>query len=350
VTQTPLLYRSIDDYLGPSDNRFFGRGYRRAGHYVEDVVVTPADGERAGTRASVSVAYPDDWSTKASRTDLRPHLSTVDTLVLGVQLSEAYLTYACGLDDAQRRAMRLRKVTLRAGGEPQENLAGLSAAAALASTERDPGHPGGFVSVFECSVGAMRARCEIEHTITAHAANLHSCASLDHLLGQAAARYYGDGFKFRSQRIEHVAANMTDLRAVATVHIATAAGMPEPTDGIEGQYQPLLSMIDCFVVNLQLVQMLLYEMDSVAREDSNTLWMLKTVLEAGEPPRAYDKPLETSASITGKHLVPLRGGTWRNVDVSAACGGIRLRCSFAHELPASAVPLENSVPGRLGAK
>ena len=168
MTQALLLYRSMDGVSRIRSGRFFGRGYRRAHHRVEDVVVTPGR-ERPATHARVSIDYPVDWSTKAARNDLRPHLSTVDVLVLGVQLSEAHLAHAYGLDGAQRRAMRLRKVTLRAGGEPQEDLSRLPATAALASTTPEPGGRGSFVSVFDCRIGAMRARCEIEHTITAPA-------------------------------------------------------------------------------------------------------------------------------------------------------------------------------------
>jgi hypothetical protein len=32
--------------------------------------------------------------------------------------------------------------------------------------------------------------------------------------------------------------------------------------------------------------------------------------------------------------VPLRGGTWRNVDFTSSCGGVAMHASFAHEIPA----------------
>ncbi|MGH8968103.1 MAG: AvrD family protein, partial [Actinomycetes bacterium] len=82
---TPLLYRSIDDYLGPAQTRFFGHGYRRAQYRVADVTSTPADYADPGVRATVTIDYPLDWSVKETDVDLRPHLSTVDMLVLGVQ-------------------------------------------------------------------------------------------------------------------------------------------------------------------------------------------------------------------------------------------------------------------------
>ncbi|MGA2828019.1 MAG: AvrD family protein [Streptosporangiaceae bacterium] len=342
MTQAQLAYRSIDDYLGPGENRFFARGYRRAEYQVTDVIVTPpGDPGRSGTRASVTIGYPADWSTKADNVDLRPHLSTVDMLVLGVQLSEAHLAHAYGLDHRQRQGMWLRKVTLRAGSAPQEELTGLTGSATLRGTRALPGPAGAFVSSYDCTIGAMQARCEIEHPIAGRAVSERAYASIEDALGPAARRYYGDGFKTRQHRIDDVRLDLATLRAAATVPIGpVGADVPLP-DGIEGNYQPSVSMIDCFVVNLQLVQVLLYELDSIPRQQSNTLWMVKTVLEAAQPHRPYAAAMDTEAAITGKHLLPLRGGTWRNADITGACGGITLRASFAHELPAPARPAGN---------
>ncbi|MGI5467610.1 AvrD family protein [Streptomyces sp. CA-132043] len=103
-------------------------------------------------------------------------------------------------------------------------------------------------------------------------------------------------------------------------------------------------MIDCFVTNLQLAQILMYELDGVRRAESNTLWMLRTVLsadaderpEAGSAGETGSGSLPLHMRLTGKHLLPLRGATWRNVEVAGGLGGISLRCSLAHELPAAA--------------
>jgi hypothetical protein len=337
VTQPQLLYRSIDDYLGPGETRFFGRGYRRAEYQVGDIVVPPADDAGSQTRATVTIRYPADWSTKANNVHLRPHLSTVDMLVLGVQLSEIHLTHTYGLDQRLRRATWLRKVTLRAGATPQEDLAGLAGSATLRETRPAPAAVGTFVSVYDCAVGAMRARCEIEHSIGRAAAGAGYYESIEDVLGAAGPRYWGGGFKARQQRVEDVRIDMAELRSTATVSIEPTGGSGMPTEGLEGGYQPSVSLIDCFVVNLQLAQVMMYELDSIRRQDSNTLWMLKTVLEADRPHRPYPAPLQSRAAIAAKQLVPLRGATWRNVDIRAGLGGVGLRSSFAHELPADAL-------------
>lgn len=341
MSQTEQLYRSIDDYLGPSETRFFASGYRRARYDVRDLTVT-SDGDQETVTAAVSVAYPADWSTKAERTDLRPHLSTIDVLVLAVQLSEAHLAHACRLDGSQRRASRLRKVSLRAGQVPQEDLDGMSASAVQRSTTPVRGSEQA-VSVYDCAVGALRARVEIVHPLPhppvsrkrdTAARRIGRHESLAAVLGPAGERYYGDGFQRRRQLIQDVAVDMEALAATALVRVEPTAEINVPAEGIEGDLQPSFSMIDGFVASLQLGQVLLYELDTISRERSNTLWMVRTVLEAADGSRPCTGPLPARMAISRKHLVSLRGGTWRNVDFEGACGGITLRASFAHQLPA----------------
>jgi hypothetical protein len=330
---TELLYRSIDDYLGPAETRFFGQGYRRAEYQVDNITATPVDDTNPGIRATATVNYPRDWSMKGSNIDLRPHLSTVDMLVLGVQFSEMHLTHAYGLDEIMRRTAWLRRVTLRAGSKPQEDLVRLAGSAKLRETKSVSDAPNSFISVYDCQVGEMQARCEIEHQIANRAIGAKSFESVDDILGPAESRYYGGGFKLRHQHIKDVRLDMATLQSSATVKIESTEKDHTATAGIEGKYQPSLSVIDCFVTNLQLAQALMYEMDSVERHNSNTLWMLRTVLNAKQPDRPYTAPQEAHTSISGKHLLPLRGRTWRNVDILGNCGDVNLRASFAHELP-----------------
>jgi hypothetical protein len=125
------------------------------------------------------------------------------------------------------------------------------------------------------------------------------------------------------------------LKARAELGLEDSAGTPR--QGVDGLVQPSLSAIDAFVSSLQLAQVLMYELDGVTRAESNTLWMLHTSLELPAVPRPVAERTPVTCSIARKHLLPLRGATWRNVDIAGDCGGVSLRCSFAHELPASAV-------------
>lgn len=324
--------RSIDDYLGPGERRFFSRGYQRAVYGIRDIVVN--QDSASGVRARVDVGYPSDWSTKGS-IDQRPHLSTVDALVLGVQLAELHLAHESGLSGPERARARLRKAVLRAGGAPQEELTGIPLSASLAKSQSVLETPSSVLSVYDCTVGSLRVRCEIEHPLGTRVATEAAYAGLDDVLGPGDRRYYGEGFKARRHHIQDVRVDLDALTAQADVHFD-----PEPdpaTQGVDGALHPAVTFVDAFVVNLQLAQILMYELDSLSRTDSNTLWMMQTFLTApAAPPPLPDRPdqaLSAEASLKNKRLLPLRGGTWRSVDIEAGLAGIGLRCSFAHELP-----------------
>jgi hypothetical protein len=334
LADSKLILASIDDYLGPGENRFFSRGYQRAEYRVRDIVVNPSQAPEPGVRAQVDVGYPEDWSKKDD-IDQRPHLSTVDALVLGVQLAELHLAHGYGLTGPDRARARLRKAVLRAGGEPQEDLAGIPLSARLVKSEDATGAPSRVLSVYSCTVGNLRIRCEIEHPIGTRGAAEGGYNSLDEVLDPGDRRYYGEGFKARRHHIQDVRVDMDAFTAKADVHFT-----PEPDAallGIDGELHPSVTFIDAFVVNLQLVQVLMYELDSLTRADSNTLWMMQTLLAAPAAPSLLpDRPglaLPAEASFTDKRLLPLRGGIWRSVDIDARLAGIGLRCSFAHELP-----------------
>jgi hypothetical protein len=262
---------------------------------------------------------------------------------------ELHLAHAYGLPAAARARTRLRKAVLRAGGVPQEDLLGIPLSAGLVKTENVPGAPSPFLSVYACSVGNLQVRCEIEHPMGIWEPVEAEYDSLDDVLGPGDRRFYGEGFKARRHHIQDVRVDMDTFTARGDVHF-----VPEPdpaNQGIDGALHPSVTFVDAFVVNLQLVQILMYELDSLTRADSNTLWMMRTVLEApAAPPPLPDHPdlaLPAEATLTEKRLLPLRGGTWRSVDIEAGLAGIGLRCGFAHELPphaAAAASTPTSTP------
>jgi len=338
VPEGQQWYRSIDDCLGPADTRFFATGFRRTEHDVRDVTVSAGEAPRPGSRARVGIRYPTDWSTKQGRTDLRPHLSTIDMLLLSAQLSEIHLAYAHGLDSGQRRMSWLRKMSFRAGRTPQDDLQGMTGLAVPAGTEPMPDASGMRVSSYECAVGVMRAVCEIVHPVGVATAGEAAYQSVDEALGFAGTRYFGDGFKSKRQVIEEVIANMNELSASARVHIQPVAEIAVPTQGLEGGFQPALSLLDGLVVGSQLAQVLMYGLDALPRERSGTLWMIRAVLESAGPGRPCAGPVPARSRITRTQLLPLRGGTWRKIHFTSDCGGITAGVSCAHEIFAPSQP------------
>ncbi|MEV5882464.1 AvrD family protein [Streptomyces sp. NPDC052020] len=332
-TSAPTAVASVDDHLGPAEQRFFGLGFRRVGYDIGELRLTRGTGGAVRATSSVSVSYPADWSKKAAGTDLRPHFSTVDGLVVAAQLAEACLT---GLVTDLRDGW-LRRVRVTAGGTPQEDLERLPAEATLRRTHPLTGEPGRAVSLVDCAVGTMRVRCEVVHASpTGTVRDTHAYSGLDALLGPAPDRYFGTGFTTRRQLIRGVAVDHRALRADAVLTVAHEDGASVPTAGMEGAHQPSVSLIDAFVTALQLAQIMLYDLDGMRRQDSNTLWMRQTTLTASRPDRPTEAiPVTTRLDEPG--LLHMGGGTWRTLDVVAELAGLHVRSAVAHQLPEGSV-------------
>jgi hypothetical protein len=309
---------SIDDYLGPAAGRFFGSGYRRVSYRFEHLALgTGADVGRL--EATVAVGYPRDWSTKATTHPIRPHLSTVDALVLGARLSALALTAVPGLDEESRRTAWLRRMTIHASVTPvEEGLDALPVSAGLRSTSPEGT---GAASVVACRVGPMRVECELVHPRPTTTGPRPGPAEL---IASTEEGPYGLAIHGQRQQIEQV--EVADGRANALVSV-TPLEASSPT--------PPVSLVDAFVVSLQLGQVLLYELDGVERARSNNLWMRSTTLTSSGPHRAADGPIPVTASLAGTRLLRARGATWRAASIVGDSLGIRTRCSVAHELPAT---------------
>ncbi|WP_326655758.1 AvrD family protein [Streptomyces anthocyanicus] len=329
-----LFHRSVDDVLGPRERRFFGEGFKRAEHRLRHIFVTYGPEGRAQADARVSVDYPSDWSRKGDA-DQRPHLSTVDVLVIGAQLSEVHLAHVLGLSPDQRARAVLQRVRIKAGRSPvEEDLAGFAAGAQLVATVPSDRVVGLFLSTVDCVVGTLRMRCEIRHEAGVPHQAAGSYDSLRGLLGDPRLRLFGEGFTSRKQLVEDVVIDPQARQAAAAVRVIRDEDAPSPATGLEGAHHDRASAIDAFVIGLQLGQVLLYTLDDVPRAQSNTLWMRETILELDplRPPLPATAPVTTRLDRC-KRLETGKGDIWRSADIVGEFLGVRLRCSVAHRLP-----------------
>ncbi len=328
-----IFHRSVDHALGPRHKRFFGEGYKRAEHRLRDITVTEDPGQSPRIDASVQVRYPSDWSRKGDE-DQRPHLSTVDVLVIGAQLCEVLLVDAVGLTVHELSKAVLVRARIKAGTTPvEDDLDGFAASARLVSTCPAPGEPGRSVSTMDCRVGTLRMTCTVRHGHAAEAPSLpgrHAAGRM--ALGDPHTRLFGTGFTTRQQFVEDVELDVALNKATAAVRVNEA--VRTPAAGLEAELRDCASPIDAFVIGLQLGQILLYAMDRVSRSRSNTLWMRETVLDL-DPARPALQTLEgTTARLErSRKLTNSRGELWRSADIVGEFCGIGLRCSVAHRLP-----------------
>ncbi len=209
-----LALSDIDDYLGPADARFFGSGYRKAEYRLG-----PVRNDGDALRSTVAVSYPMDWSTKKAGVDLRPHLSTVDTMILGAQFTELLLATGVGLTSEQRSAGSVRKIVIQAGTQPEESLDSVQIEAQIAKSSQRDG--GSTETTSRVQVGRMRTRLVVSHDMgVGSSAPEGEKLNIGHILAPAESRYWGSGFRYGRQRIGPVSADIDKLTASGGLSLA----------------------------------------------------------------------------------------------------------------------------------
>jgi hypothetical protein len=330
-----LRFDSLDACLGPGSARFFGSGYKRVGQALCDLECHGSMAPGAGVRALGSLSYPPDWSRKAAGRELRPHLSSIDALVLAVSLAEAHLAAAGRLDEDQLRRAWLCRVQVRAGARPHEQLDGFPVTARLLRSWPNGRADTPVSSEYDCRIGALRVRCTLAHEPAERPATRPArYPTLDDVLGPAAGRLYGDGYKAHQLQAAEVRVELAEQLVRARQSVSPGPAQPEVSRGAEAAYAPSVSVIDGIVGIAQLAQALLYALDAVPRERSNTLWMRRFVVAADTPSRPCDKPFATAAAVTRNRVVALGGDSWRAIELRTDdFARMRGSCSLAHRLP-----------------
>ncbi|MFL6113392.1 MAG: AvrD family protein [Catenulispora sp.] len=324
-TGTRRRWASVEDLLGPAERRFFGSGYRRIGQSLRKLTFD-ATAEGRPLSAVAAVTYPRDWSRKRDDVILRPHLSTIDALIFGARLAEHVIADRHRLSAVQRASAWLRRVEIKAGSRPDESgLDALPAGATLLGATAEDTEPGRLVSTVECRVGAMTMRVEIDHDDTAD--GTAPAAGAD-----PAPTVYHDGYRLRTQALTSVELADDALSVRADAVVEAPADAPAGT-GLESAYDPSVSLIDAFVVALQLGQVMLYRLDDFDRGTSNTLWMRKTVITTSSPHRPADRPYPVAARLADPMVVRARGGSWRTGEIVCDVAGVLVRCAVTHQLP-----------------
>lgn len=327
------VIENIDDYLGDGEYRFFGMGYRRVSYEIENASVNfkKKQGEEHTLTAALSVAYPIDWSKKKSG-NLTPHLSSVDVIILTARFCEVMLSQCYLYSPSENARTWIKNIKLKAGASAQEDLKNIPVVIRMKATNSDKENKDVLSSVFECKIGKMLARCEVEHINKDAVYQETVYPSLSVLFDAPQRKYYGDLFKTRGQRLTNIRYDRTAQQVISEVKLTIPDSSHSP-EGIEGAWQPMVTFVDCFVSHLQLSQILMYELDNISRADSETLWMLQTEISASSPVRKFDDTTNMMATVTAAQTFDIDSRKWRQVTTEGEYAEIKIKCVLSHLLP-----------------
>ncbi|MEV0522392.1 AvrD family protein [Streptomyces sp. NPDC050439] len=339
MSNKELVYGSLESCLGPGSSRFFGSGYKRVTQGLKDITTDGSADPGALITARGTLTYPRDWSRKSGAGELRPHLSSIDALVLAANLAETHLGRAFGLGAAERRRIWLRSADVRAGSAPHEDLADFPVRGRLVAVDGPTGEDATLASTFDCRVGRLKVRCTLVHEQGGRAGTPVTYDNEKQALGPARARHYGVGYKRRDQYAEQVRVDLDRQqiqglqRVVATDEDAHTFADAR-TCGAEAAYGPSVSLVDALVGVAQLAQVLLYAQDGLTRGSTDTLWMRRFVISAGSPVRPLGRSFTPTVRTANSRLLSMGDARWRTAELAVDdFAGIDGRCWLAHRLP-----------------
>lgn len=309
--------RSLESVLGRADGRFFGHGYRGVRHALS---VSP---DEARDQWVATVSYPPSWSRDADGRRRRPHLSTVDAVVLPLMalgLSAERSGSAAKLDHAY-----VSRIDLRAGTVPWLELD--SVPVSLCTRQSADATPGQGEECFDAVTGNMRASLAITSPRPADRCS-GSRAPAD---PPCSLGVYGGLYKDT-----HVESILTDYegepgRLTAVHRFSAEEEAPEACDhGIEGAYWPALSVVDYLVTMGQMAQALIQLRHGDAR--SGTLWMRRMTICLERPPESLPVQIDSTMTMHRDRLIDRLGHRYRDIVVTAQTSSrVRVDAYLAHE-------------------
>ncbi|MFI7601254.1 AvrD family protein [Actinoplanes sp. NPDC049681] len=315
----------VDDYLGPAAERYFGSGYKRVSQRIADLAWLPGPDLPAGGHAEVT--YPDDWSSKNRGLASPIHLSTIDALVLSQRLVETYLQSGLGLTSDQVSRAWLRRYTMRPGSQPHTDVHSVPLRIGLG--ESRPGARGWVSTEFVCVVGGIKVRCHVEHEVGRSPERAEP-------LSPVTAPYHGGGYRFRTHEIGDIIVLPEQRSLVATVDVRNGAETGAGAGELGAAYQPAITLVDATIVYAQVAQVLMYSLDGLRRDETDTLWMRSVDMARSGPGPALSGPVFCDSQVTRSSILDFAGGRWRVSTMKGIFADTTVTHALGHRLPPAA--------------
>lgn len=314
-------FENIEDFLGDKNTRFFSNGYKRAIRKITNIALT-----KLGAEAICQVLVPGDWSMKG-KTAQAVHLSSIDALLIALQLSEAYCVVRYQLSESQRKELVIKSFSMKADEAPLEDLDDFRATTDLIAINQ---HTLSFIS----NVGGMQIELKLILPIlfddTLFLTDIKmKVEKIENILDEPEVNFYGVRFSDATHDIKNVVVDLDKSSVVSEI----SADFPERLayQGMETMFHRGASPIDAMVIISQLIQCYLYLLDGISRANSSTLWMRSMTLERSD--EINQDNLSASIEVLRSEKILVDNIPWRCVYVRGHFDGMTIFYSVGHALP-----------------
>lgn len=301
---------TVDDFLGIKNHRYFGSGYKRISYSLKNYSF-----DSKNVKAQLKVNWPQKWSHK-SGVETVPHIGSLEAFSISAQLCEIFFCTCCDFSLNQISKIWIREFVIKSGHRANANPSGeFDITATCLHTEAYNNSLNGFVTTFGIEIGSMKISLTFDHP-----EYKNKCVSVDKLLevlNHNHQSYYTLGYRTHIQNLYDVDVDYDAGRIKSKVSLENQE-INEALQSMGSYYQPCPTLVDAIIVSGQLIQILMYELDKLSRDETNNLWMR-------EVRALYPKPMENNffesyINLADWKKIDFNGQTWRMATVNSVIG------------------------------
>ncbi len=281
--------KTIDDFLGDSESRYFGNGYFNTARTLRNFEHQDTE---EGIKFSCigALRLSGLWSQKGDIVQ-EPHLSSIDAIELAVECTRqafGLLSEGPGFSlDA------IDRICVIAGNEPVKQV--LESIAIKGLIKQNP-----------------EGNCQLQVSIS------NMDAEVTFSLRRLSRNVMADSESLVS--VENIFLNREN---------ATTSAIVTPHRAVKDKSW---SLATCFASMAQLGQALLYELGSMDRETSSTLWMRRITINIFSGIPEFCEPQPIYVKLENARILRVNGEDWRSADVCSWFCNTNIVCKVAHKI------------------
>ncbi|MFD1901177.1 AvrD family protein [Enterococcus termitis] len=293
------------------ETRYFGAGHKNTEYSLVEGVETNGSGSELVVVAQINQSC--SWSVKDGESQ-KPHLSTVDGLILAVLAAESYLCKyhpEINLED-----LYLSSFEIKAGVVPVEDLRRIPMNIEKVIIHEESQR-------FTVFILGMRISVELR-AIKVAAAHKHN--------KEQAVNYMADHLKHVRHDIQNIDI-YNGKEMMCEVTRATSCKLAY--SGIGSKVSKAMSLIEWLIIFSQMSQIVAYNFDDIERKYSDTFWMRLAKAEMDEPMSYSAEQILVSGGINKTQIISMNNENWRTFNMAGetADSNVRFTGKLAHKVP-----------------
>ena len=316
VLESIKCYSSIEEVLGSKSKRYCSAGFRNVNFSFSNMTIA-----NNSLDAKVHVDFSKKWSSKNDE-NLKPHLGTTEYFNIAVILSELFLISFFELDDAAISKSRVSYLKMKAKPAGDNNL--IQDVKVDYNGTLEKGLDSG-ASSFDISIGHMMIQLSIVHEIKKQRTET-PYVDFSVFLNRLEHHFFKTGYKESKTDIKNVELNLYGRTVQSIVNYKNS---PYKRFGISSFYSTM-NIANFILVAGQLMQVLLYELEGIDRNQSKNLWLRGLEINFSEPVSTVN----TKATVycqTFKEVI-LRGEKWRVADFAVSMDALSAKFNMTHQI------------------